>query len=41
VPVPPADPSGPPPEQAPGRAPLLRLPENQPTAGTGVARPAG
>jgi alpha,alpha-trehalose phosphorylase len=28
VPVPPADPPGPAPEQPPGRAPLLRLPEN-------------
>ncbi|MFE9692570.1 glycoside hydrolase family 65 protein [Micromonospora sp. NPDC005806] len=28
VPVPPAHPSGPPPEQPPGRAPLLHLPEN-------------
>ncbi|MEU2611885.1 glycoside hydrolase family 65 protein [Micromonospora sp. NPDC007271] len=28
VPVPPADPSGPPPEQPPGRAPLMHLPES-------------
>ncbi|MGW4497936.1 glycoside hydrolase family 65 protein [Micromonospora sp. NPDC004336] len=30
VPIPPAEVSGPAPEQAPGRAPLLRLPENEP-----------
>ncbi|MER7330536.1 MULTISPECIES: glycoside hydrolase family 65 protein [unclassified Micromonospora] len=30
VPIPPAEVSGPPPEQAPGRAPLLRLPESEP-----------
>lgn len=29
VPVPPADPSGPPPEQPPGRSPLMRLPEHE------------
>ena len=29
VPVPPAEPSGPPPEQPPGRSPLLRLPERE------------
>ncbi|WBB65298.1 glycoside hydrolase family 65 protein [Micromonospora sp. WMMD812] len=29
VPVPPAHPSGPPPEQPPGRGPLLRLPERE------------
>lgn len=28
VPVPPAQPAGPPPEQPPGRAPLMHLPEN-------------
>ncbi|MER7888603.1 glycoside hydrolase family 65 protein [Micromonospora sp. NPDC094482] len=30
VPVPPAHPAGPPPEQPPGRGPLLRLPETEP-----------
>ncbi|MEU5945237.1 glycoside hydrolase family 65 protein [Micromonospora sp. NPDC047465] len=30
VPIPPLEVSGPAPEQAPGRAPLLRLPENEP-----------
>lgn len=30
MPIPPAEVSGPAPEQAPGRAPLLRLPENEP-----------
>jgi alpha,alpha-trehalose phosphorylase len=30
VPIPPPEVSGPSPEQAPGRAPLLRLPENEP-----------
>ncbi|MFG1776512.1 glycoside hydrolase family 65 protein [Micromonospora sp. NPDC049051] len=30
MPIPPVEPSGPAPEQAPGRAPLLRLPENEP-----------
>jgi alpha,alpha-trehalose phosphorylase len=30
MPIPPAEVSGPSPEQAPGRAPLLRLPENEP-----------
>ncbi|PZF91752.1 glycoside hydrolase family 65 protein [Micromonospora deserti] len=30
MPVPPAEVSGPPPEQAPGRAPRLRLPESEP-----------